>query len=184
VTQASGAAMPFPSCRFRTVISNSVLEHIPDLEPVLVELTRVLAPGGQFVFCVPSDYFLSSLSISRALRRVGASGFAQSYEAFFNRISRHRHCDAPSTWKARLDAAGLRLVRHWYYFSQGALATLEWGHYFGLPSLVTKKLFGRWILSPTRANLWLIERVVRRYYDEPLPDRGAYLFFIAEKPIT
>jgi SAM-dependent methyltransferase len=160
-----------------------VLEHIPDLEPVLAEVMRVLTPGGSFVFCVPSDYFLSFLSIARALRRVGASGPAQSYEAFFNRISRHRHCDDPATWQARLDAAGLRLVRHWYYFSQGALVTLEWGHYFGLPSLITKKLLGRWILSPTRANLWLTDRQVRRYYDEPLPERGAYLFFIAEKPV-
>jgi SAM-dependent methyltransferase len=165
VAQASGAAMPFPSCHFRTIISNSVLEHIPDLEPVLSEVKRVLAPGGQFVFCVPSEYFLPFLSISRGLRRVGLGSPARSYEAFFNRISRHHHCDDPSTWEARLDAAGLRLVRYWYYFSENALATLEWGHYFGLPSLVIKKLFGRWILLPTRANLWLTERLVRRFYD-------------------
>jgi len=47
---------------------------------------------------------------------------------------------------------------------------------------LAKKLFGRWIISPTCANLWLTERLVRRYYDEPLPERGAYLFFIAQKP--
>lgn len=182
VAQASGAAMPFQSEYFNTVVSNSVLEHIPDLDPVMAEVARVLQPGGRFVFCVPSDYFLAFLSISRGLRRVGLRSLAQSYEAFFNRISRHHHCDDPVTWQGRLDAAGLKLARHWYYFSQGALATLEWGHYFGLPSLLAKKLFGRWILAPARANLWLTERLVRRYYDEPLPERGAYLFFIAEKP--
>jgi SAM-dependent methyltransferase len=180
--QASGAGMPFPSAHFSTVISNSVLEHIPDLDPVLAQVARVLKPGGKFVFCVPSENFLPFLSISRGLRRVGLSGPAQSYAAFFNRISRHHHCDDPATWEARLDAAGLRQVKHWYYFSQGALATLEWGHYFGVPSVLAKKLFGRWIISPTRANLWLTERLVRRYYDEPLPERGAYLFFVAEKP--
>jgi SAM-dependent methyltransferase len=184
VGQASGAAMPFPSGHFGTVVSNSVLEHIPNLDPVMVEAARVLRPGGQFVFCVPSNCFLAFLSISRGLRRVGLSRPARAYEAFFNRISRHHHCDDPATWQARLNGAGLRLVRHWYYFSQGALATLEWGHYFGLPSLVTKKLLGRWIIAPTRANLWLTERLLRRYYDEPLPERGAYLFFIAQKPET
>ena len=58
------------------------------------------------------------------------------------------------------------------------------GHYFGVPSVLAKKLFDRWIISPARANLWLTERLVRRYYDEPLPPevRGAYLFFVAEKP--
>jgi len=182
VMQTSGAAIPFPSGHFATVISNSVLEHIPSLDPVIAEVNRVLVPGGKFVFCVPSEHFLEFLSISRGLERIGLNGLAQSYKAFFNRISRHHHCDDPATWKARLDAVGLRLVKHWYYFSPGALATLEWGHYFGAPSLVTKKLFGRWIISPTRANLWLTERLVRRYYDEPLPEQGAYLFFIAEKP--
>ena len=184
VAQASGAAMPFPSARFSTVISNSVLEHIPDLDPVLAEVARVLKPNGKLVFCVPSEKFLPFLSISRGLRRVRLSGPARSYEVFFNRISRHHHCDDPATWKVRLDSAGLVLVKHWYYFSQGALATLEWGHYFGVPSVVAKKLFGRWIISPTRANLWLTERLVRRYYDEPLPERGAYLFFVAQKPQT
>ena len=184
VMQASGAAMPFPSAHFGTVISNSVLEHIPSLDPVMAEVERVLVPGGRLVFCVPSDFFLAFLSISRGLKRVGLSGPARAYEAFFNRISRHHHCDGPATWKARLDKAGLELVQHWYYFSKGALAALEWGHYFGAPSLVTKKLFGRWILAPTRANLWLTEKLVRRYYDELLPPEasGAYLFFIAEKP--
>jgi SAM-dependent methyltransferase len=184
VTQASGAAIPFRSAHFSTVVSNSVLEHIPDLGPVMAEVKRVLKPGGQFVFCVPSDHFLEFLSISRGLRRIGLRGPASAYESFFNRISRHHHCDDPATWRAQLDQAGLKLVRHWYYFSQGALATLEWGHYFGAPSVAAKKLFGRWIVAPTRANLWLTDKLVRRYYDEPLPAQGAYLFFIAEKPLT
>jgi SAM-dependent methyltransferase len=182
VTQASGVAIPFPSTHFSTVVSNSVLEHIPDLAPVMAEVKRVLKSGGKFVFCVPSDHFLEFLSISRGLRRVGLTGLARSYEAFFNRISRHHHCDDPATWGARLDAVGLRLIKHWYYFSQGALATLEWGHYFGAPSLVIKKLSGHWIVVPAHVNLWLTEKLVRRYYEEPLPERGAYLFFIAEKP--
>ena len=184
VMQASGAAIPFPSAHFSTVVSNSVLEHIPDLDPVMAEVKRVLKPGGQFVFCVPSEHFLEFLSIARGLRRIGLRGPASAYEAFFNRISRHHHCDDPATWRARLDQAGLKLVRHWYYFSQDALATLEWGHYFGAPSAVTKKMFGHWIVAPTRANLWLTDKLVRRYYDEPLPAQGAYLFFIAEKPVN
>ena len=142
VMQASGAAIPFPSAYFSTVVSNSVLEHIPNLDPVMAEVRRVLRPGGKFIFCVPSDHFLEFLSISRGLRRVGLKGWANSYESFFNHISRHHHCDDPATWTARLDRAGLRLVKHWYYFSSSALRTLEWGHYFGAPSVFTKKNIG------------------------------------------
>jgi SAM-dependent methyltransferase len=40
------------------VISRSVLEHIPDIEPVYMEIHRILKPGGKFLFLVPNlwDY--------------------------------------------------------------------------------------------------------------------------------
>lgn len=181
LSQAEGAALPFPDNHFASAVSNSVLEHIPALEPVLVELARVLQPGAPFVFCSPSENFLQFLSISSALHRVGLPGPARAYEAFFNRISRHHHCDGPTIWRARLEAAGFRVEKYWYYFSVGALQTLEWWHYLGLPALVTKSLTGRWLLSPTRANLALTEKFMRPFYEEPLPEKGAYLFVIARK---
>jgi SAM-dependent methyltransferase len=181
LTQADGAALPFPAGHFASAVSNSVLEHIPTLEPVLREAARVLKPGAPFVFCSPSDYFLQFLSIAGALHRVGLRGPARAYEAFFNRISRHYHCDGLAVWRARLEAAGFRVEKHWYYFSAGALRTLEWWHYWGLPALVVKSLTGRWLLAPTRANLAFTEKWMRPFYEEPLPDKGAYLFVIARK---
>ena len=181
LAQADGGALPFKADHFASAVSNSVLEHIPALEPVLAEVARVLQPGAPFVFCCPSDYFLKFLSISGGLRRVGLGGPAAAYESFFNRISRHYHCDGPDAWRKRLEAAGFRLEKHWYYFSPGALRALEWGHYFGLPAAVAHALTGRWVLARSRANLALTERLVRPSYEEPLPDKGAYLFFIARR---
>ncbi len=181
VLQSVGAALPFPSAHFATVVSNSVLEHIPDLDPVLAEVNRVLRPNGQLIFCVPGDQFLPFLSISRGLRRSKLRCLGSAYERFFNRISRHHHCDDPQMWAARLDRAGFTIERYWPYFSRGALTTLEWGHYFGAPSVVAKKLTGRWVIAPTRWNLWFTDRLVRRYYEETLPAQGAYLFFVARK---
>jgi SAM-dependent methyltransferase len=181
LVQGYGDRLPFPTGHFASAMSNSVLEHIPELEPVLTDLARVLQPGAPFIFCVPSDYFLDFLSISTGLDRLGLHGLGNAYRAFFNRISRHHHCDSPEVWRARLEAAGFKLEKCWYYFSRGALQTLEWGHYLGLPSVVAHVLTGRWILAPTRANLALTDRLVRPFCEEPLPEKGAYLFFIARK---
>jgi SAM-dependent methyltransferase len=184
LAQAVGGALPFATGYFASAVSNSVLEHIPDLDPVLADLARVLRPGAPFVFCVPSDHFLEFLSISGGLRRAGLGVAARAYEAFFNRISRHHHCDSPQVWHERLVRAGFAVERSWYYFSPGALRALEWGHYFGAPAAVSKALTGKWILAPTRANLWLTDRLLRRYYEEPLPEDsqgGAYLFFITRR---
>jgi SAM-dependent methyltransferase len=174
--------MPFPDGYFASAISNSVLEHIPDVEAVLAETARVLRPGAPCYFCVPSDNFLPFLSIGRALDALRLRAPADAYRRFFNRISRHHHCDDTETWRVRLERAGLSLEHWWPYFSRGALAALEWGHYLGLPSLIAKKLTGRWILWSSRINLWPTERLLRRYYEEPLPEAGAYLFFVAHKP--
>ena len=184
LAQADGAALPFPTGHFASAFSNSVLEHIRELDPVLSELARVLQPGAPFVFCVPGERFLEFLSVSTALRRIGFNPAARAYESFFNRISRHHHCDAPDVWRERLMRAGFRIERSWYYFSRGALRALEWGHYLGLPAALSKALTDRWILWPSPANLWLTHKILRPFYEEPLPnadDGGAYLFFITHR---
>jgi SAM-dependent methyltransferase len=181
LAQALGGALPFASDQFATVVSNSVLEHIPVVDPVLAEIARVLRPGGRFIFCVPGQHFTELLFFSRLFRRLHLAGPAHAYERFFNRISRHSHCDGPQQWQARLAGAGLDLTVSFSYFSERALHALDLGHYFGAPSLIAKKLVGRWILAPTRWNLALTERWLRPLYQEPLPAVGAYLFFVAEK---
>ncbi|MBP1702021.1 MAG: hypothetical protein H6Q38_1128 [Chloroflexi bacterium] len=182
LVQSNGGTMPFPDGHFASAVSNSVLEHIPDLDTVLHETNRVLKPGAPFIFCVPNDQFLPNLSIAQGLTRMRLRGLARSYRAFFNRITRHQHCDPPSIWQARLEQAGFVIDRWWHYFSPAALHTLEWGHYFGLPSLVSHVITKRWILVPKRWNLALTNRLVRPYYDEnPYREDGTYTFYIAHK---
>ncbi len=182
LARSLGDALPFADEHFATVVSNSVLEHIPDVAPVLSEVARVLQPGGRFIFCVPGDHFAELLFFTQLFRGLRLEGLARAYERYFNRISRHHHCDGRQVWGARLSAAGLTLADSFDYFSARALHALDLGHYFGAPSLAAKKLLGRWILAPARWNLALTERWLRPLYEEPLPAVGAYSFFVAEKP--
>ncbi len=103
-----------------------------------------------------------NLSVSNFFDRIHIYFLANAYRSFFNKISRHHHCDSPEVWQERLDQAGFEMIRYWHYFSPGAFHTLEWGHYFGLPSLICHFLTGKWILFPTKWNLWLTEKICRR----------------------
>ena len=173
LVEADGASAPFAAGYFASAFSNSVLEHIPHIDAVLVEVARVLKPGASFHFCVPNERYFSELSISRLL--------GKGYEAWFRRISRVSHADPPEVWQARLEETGFELERYWHYFSPSAMRVLEWGHYFGLPSLVMRKLTGRWILAPARWNLWLTEKLIRRHSShEPVED-GTFTFYIARR---
>ena len=176
---AEGSQMPYPSDYFASVISNSVLEHIPDLNPVLEEVARVLKPGALFIFCVPNHRFLDTLSIGKWLEKIKLKRLATSYRKLFNTISRHYHCDPLEVWEQRLIKFGFEIEKNWDYFSPKALRTLEWGHYFGLPSWVSKMLFNRWILIPQDWNLFLTDLLVRPHYErDPQSENGVYSFYI------
>jgi SAM-dependent methyltransferase len=182
VIQGSGDQLPFPDGYFASGFSNSVLEHIPEIDRVLVDLARVLKPGAVFLFCVPNQNFLKNLSISNFLDRSNLHGLADAYRAFFNRISRHAHCDSPEIWKERLEKAGFRIERWWHYFPPQALHVLEWGHYFGLPSWIIHGLTRKWILAPYKWNLALTRAIVQQIYDDaPEHLLGSYTFYVTTK---
>lgn len=182
LTQADGEKMPFQDAAFASAFSNSVLEHIPHIDEVLVETGRVLRPGAPFAFCVPNHQFTQSLSVGRFFHRLGWNRLAGWYERQYNRVSRHVHLDSPETWTARLERAGFQVERWWHYYPPPALAVTEWGHALGLPSLLTRKLTGRWNLVPSRWNLALTEALLRPHYErEAHSTDGVCTFFIAIK---
>ena len=45
--------LTYPGDAFDLVLTSETLEHVPDLDAALVEVRRVLAPGGRHVFTVP-----------------------------------------------------------------------------------------------------------------------------------
>jgi len=176
-----GARIPFARNCFKTVTSTSVLEHIDDVSSVLQEVDRVLKDSGVFVFCVPNHRFTTSLWGRQLFGKLGLKKWGEAYSRLFNRISRHEHTDSPDVWKNRLEQVGFTLVQTWDYFPPSALHILEWGHFFGLPSLITKKLVGRWVLVAQRWNLAIPWWLTRKYMDNPKSTAGVYSFFIAQK---
>ena len=169
---ADATALPFAPGSFRTIVSNSVLEHIPDMESALREITRVLAPGGRLCFTTPSRHFGDMLLGSTLWR---------GYGRWFNRHSRHFHTDDPDTWLRRLAALGLR-VEEWRYFSHPAAhCVFDVAHYFSVPNLIIYRATGRWVLRRGSLVQRLWERALRGYVERDCAGEGPYLFFDARK---
>ena len=175
----SATEMPFADESFQTVISNSVLEHIPDVDATVREIGRVLKPGGEFAMTTPSEYYAEFLLGSTLPKKVRLENLGKAYGDLFNKISYHYHVDSPEIWTRRFDRAGLEVVQHTYYFSAGAHRAFDMAHYLGIPNLVNKRLRGEWVIHPLQTKpheLWY-----RRYYNEPFPEKGAYQFFRVKK---
>ncbi len=178
---ADGARLPLASRSFASAVSNSVLEHVAALPQVLAEIARVLKPGAPFVFTVPNPGYRDMLSVPTLLRRLGLARLGGAYQEWFMGMSRTVNLMDEAQWAGLLQETGFELVRSQRYFSPAALHVLEWGHYFGAPCLLPRRLLGRWIVAPYRWNLWLTERWLRRYYLEPPDERGTYTFFLARR---
>lgn len=179
VVQGSATALPFADNSFGTVVSNCVIEHIPDVARTLSEISRVLKPGGCFATTLPSEHYPEFLLGSTMLRKAGLDRASAAYGDFFNRISYHYHVDPPGVWKERLRRVGLDVIEHTYYFSEQAHHAFDLAHYLGIPNLLSKRALGRWVLHPAQTKPFA--RWYRRYYDEPLPVTGAYQFLVARK---
>ncbi len=176
-----GGTLPFPDGAFATVLSNSVLEHIPEIQPTLREVHRVLRPGGVFVFTTPSEHFAEYLFFADLFRSIGLKGLSRRYESYFNRISWHYRTDSAAVWTSRLEQFGFRICQSNAYFSRRASHAFDLLHYYSAPALLYRRLFRRWVIAPWRANFVLIEPWLRRFYDEPPVAEGAYLFFLCER---
>ncbi len=193
VQQAQGDAMPYPDATFGTVFSNSVIEHIPDPEPVIREAGRVLWPGGHFIATVPSDAFRRLLSGYRERMEVGDVEGAEAYADQIDRRLEHYHYHTPDEWAALLEDAGMSLVRATYYMP--APATAKWdeaNHTYGISE--NSRRFYRWLASPRlrwfpfqwALRLFIVRRLSRRWrdiYEMDVPEGGvgAGLLTVGEK---
>jgi SAM-dependent methyltransferase len=102
---AGAEGIPEPSGTFSFVFSNSVLEHIPDLDPVLSEVSRVLETGGRFLFTVPGPSFHEALRGPLLF----PSRRADYLERLDRRLAHHRYWTAEQ-WGRTLRDNGMGLV--------------------------------------------------------------------------
>ncbi|MGQ9573646.1 MAG: hypothetical protein ACUVV3_10790, partial [Dehalococcoidia bacterium] len=93
-------------------------------------------------------------------------------------ISYHYHVDGPDTWRERFEGVGLEVLRWRYYFPPRNHRLFDLAHYLSAPTLVTRRLLGRWVLFPQKARLRLLSRALAPFCSHGPEDRGAYLFFL------
>jgi SAM-dependent methyltransferase len=161
----SAAAVPEPDSSFDFVFANSVLEHIEDLDGTLNEVSRLLAPGGRFLFTVPSPALHDNLAGSWWPHTTRAQ-----YIASFDRRNAHLRYLSPDDWISCCATHGLavtcirgvvgtRETRRWetlarftsgvlYRLARGDRSPLSLQRTLGAKAIQNRLSIPRWLAQP------------------------------------
>jgi len=184
--QCNGASIPRPDSSYKTVISNSVLEHIPDLSPVFMEIFRILHPGGYLFFTVPTQYFQQFSAVSRILRSFGLKGLALRYERSYNKFWKQTNCFSPDEWKKTVESHGFEVVEIFTYDPKTVCTLNDLLVPFSVFSYIIKKITNRWILFPSLRKIWvswLIPSISKMLAGADRSPDGGLVFISARKKV-
>lgn len=146
--ECKGDAVPKEDGAYNTIMSNSVLEHIHDLEPVLREAYRLLSATGSFYVTIPSQYFEKSALISRILGFFKCNRIQKKFNRFYNKFWVHYHCYDVETWKKKFTDCGFKVIEHREYAPIEFSSLNDFLVPFALPSFFTRRFLKRWFLFP------------------------------------
>lgn len=124
-TIADVRAVPFASGSFDAIYSMGTIEHFVETEAAVVELARLLKPGGRLILGVPNkfDPFLRPVFVG-ALQRVGGYGYGSE------------KCYSRADLRAMLEDAGLTVdTESGVLFIPGYLRMLELLFHTRMPAL-------------------------------------------------
>jgi SAM-dependent methyltransferase len=145
---SGGENMPVDNATVDFVFSNSVLEHLPDLDATIRECARIIRPGGSFVATVPAPEFRN------LLRAKGKTGEARKeYLARMDaRLAHHNYLDAEG-WKQLLGKHGLTMN-----YARGYLTKSQVQRWEKLSSMTAGALQA---MGASNALLYRMQRLTR-----------------------
>jgi SAM-dependent methyltransferase len=185
LVHAKGDSIPKPDGSYKTITSNSVLEHIPDLEPVFREIHRLLTPDGRFYMTVPTPSFERNTVINQLLTFLGFQNLAARYRRFCSKfIWRQCHYYSLAGWEDFVSGFGFKVVESTTYNPKSICLMNDSLYPFGFFGLFNKKLFNRWVLFPSIRRLliypiYLLARSILDSADSSMQD--GLVFMILKK---
>lgn len=182
IVQGDARKMPFEDAAFETVMSVSVLEHIPNVQPFFAEARRVLKPGGTLVISMPLVDMDAYMAFPPIARKMGLGFAADAYVKRVHRSFKHINLHEPEWWLTAVRDAGFTIEREQRIISRAATRAFD----IGLPTAMFSQI-GR--LTRGKRAVWHPAPVVSAWAKvlrplvtrEEQPGDGSNIFIVARR---
>ena len=182
--QCYGNNIPKEKDSFNTIFSNSVLEHIPAIEPVIREAHRLLAKDGRFYVTVPTNLFDQYSIGYQILSLLRLHYLAEKYRTFFNKFWQHYHYYSEDKWGAIFEKNGFTVVASQQYCPKYICLLNDILVPLSLVNFVVKKILNRWFIFKSLRNItsripyYILKRWIKVEHDLYY---GGIIFFSLKK---
>lgn len=177
---ADARNLPFAKDTFNTVLSNSVLEHIPNVSKVFTESYRVLKPGGYLVVTVAVSTFYNNLFFTQVLEKMGFRSLAKYYFQMINKIFKHINVFPKEKWVSMVKKARFEVVVDKYIISKKSTMMFDLTLLPALPSQLIRWIFGKRIVIDFPGRMELFEKLFLKFVEDEA-DKGSNILIIARK---
>jgi ubiquinone/menaquinone biosynthesis C-methylase UbiE len=107
---ADARYLPFKDKSFSTIVSISVLEHIPNMQKAIKEAYRVLKPGGIFIITMPTLELNNNLFYPSIFKKIGFIDLADWYVNKYHQIFKHINILTEKKWVHIVEKSGFKIL--------------------------------------------------------------------------
>jgi SAM-dependent methyltransferase len=172
----NGANIPLQKSSISTVVSNCVFEHLPNIQSKLLEINRILKPGGYCLTSVMTDRWEKFM--------LGQKIVGDRYLLKLRSIQAHHNLLSYGDWEKLFTSNSFQVIKVSGYLNAYTSRLNEIAHYLAAPSLLSYKLSRKWVPLPTWHQPFnLSEKVTKIVLDDlntPI-SQSAALFFVLQK---
>jgi len=173
---ADAKNIPLPDNSIDLAFSNSVIEHIKELNSVLKEVYRILGQNGVFIFTVPSDCF-KNYSLFSFLKMIP---LAKIYGELRNKKFNHHHAYSLQEWTSILKSDGFQEIDGYHYLKKRTLEFWDFLLIFSWPFRLMPKINQK--LSNWIYKTFFRKQIYKKFVDSEITDsKGAALCLIGQK---
>ncbi len=173
--------LPLADNSFGAAFSNSVFEHLVDIDGALREAFRVLRPGGKLILTAPNDRLADHFIAARVLRALRINHAARAMGNLANRVLGNRLCLSTEQWREKVLGAGFRSMKCTYLISPKTFNINELFVPFAFVSLLCKRTTGHLRLAERKYTITVLHAFLKKYYESAGDSDGVTSLVVAEK---